>query len=66
MESVSSRSLFKFFWIRCQSSIVRKCSRQFLEPKPEDGENLILMVLFRTTRINVAQFADHRFRIVAG
>ena len=40
-----------FFWIRCQSSIVRKCSTQFLDPNKEDSENIVLLVKFRTTRI---------------
>ena len=40
-----------FFWIRCHSSIVRKCSTQSRHSHKEDSENSALLVLFRTTLI---------------
>ena len=43
-------SLLSFFWIRFQRRTVRKCSRQPLDSNWEDTENIVLLVLFRTTR----------------
>ena len=40
-----------FFLIRCESSIVRKCSTQFLDSNQEDIGNIVLLVLSRTNRM---------------
>ena len=43
-ECIQSKSVKNFFWIRCKSSIVRKCSRRFLDSNKEDTENIVLLV----------------------
>ena len=50
-----------FFWIRCQSRIVRKCSTQFLESRKKTMRTLYFWYSFaQLEQLYIAQFEDHR------
>ena len=55
-----------FFWICCQSRIVRKCRRQFFDSNREDSENSTFgLVSHNSNNSTLPILTDHLFRMIA-